>query len=98
MSPTTNFHLWLRENVITDNFEDYYCLYEAVSSRETVGDFEVSIKDEMTFIKGATSTLCLATENARLAFLREVENLKDDKDMDWDSWIGYKRNMSNPNA
>ena len=94
----TSFDDWLGAED-PDGHEEIYALYQAVSNRETFGNYEVKVKDERTFIKGSSdSTLVLGSEKARDAFLREVEKLKDDDEMDMEGWYAYSRAMANPHA
>jgi len=97
MSSTTNFDVWLEENE-PDGHEEIYSLYQAVDLREGYGLWDVTTQGDKTFIKGTTSTLQLLSEKARLAFLTAVEKLKDDPEMDMESWYGFERNMANPKA
>lgn len=94
MSKTTSgFEEWFGDNE-PDDFEDIYALYNAASSRETFGTYEVKTSGEKTFITGPISTLALLSEKARTAFLAKIEDLKDDPDMDMESWYGFKRAIS----
>jgi hypothetical protein len=97
MQTTTNFDVWLEENE-PDGHEEIYALYQAVDFRESYGFWNVKCDGEKTFVEGSTSRLGLLTEKARLAFLRSVEALKSDPEMDMESWYGYERNMANPKA
>ena len=97
MSTTTSFDDWLSENNVEEP-EEIYALYEAVTNREGDIAFEVTTVGEKTFIKGHASTLLLATEKARKAFARMVDQLKGDDTLDMESWIGLQRNLANPNA
>jgi len=97
MSSTTNFDDWIEEND-PEGHEEIYALYQAISSREGFGNFDVTTDGEKTFIKGNVSTLVLVNENARAAFSKMVDELKGDDTMDMDSWYGFQRNMANPKA
>jgi hypothetical protein len=97
MSTTTNFDDWLSENSVEDP-EEIYALYEAATNRKGDLIFEVTTVGEKTFIKGDASTLLLATEWARKAFVTRINQLKGDDTLDMESWIGLQRNLANPNA
>lgn len=97
MTDTPDFNVWLDENE-PDGHEEIYALYQSVDERESVGVWDVKIQGDKTFITGPFGTLQLLSEKARLAFLRKVESLKSDPDMDMESWYGFERNMANPNA
>ena len=81
-----------------EGHEEIYALYQAVENREGHGPFDVTTKGEMTFVKGHASTLVLANQNARSAFLKMVDDLKNDNELDMESWYGFRRNMANPKA
>jgi hypothetical protein len=97
MSTRTSFDDWLSENDVEEP-EEIYALYEAVTNREGDISFEVTTVGEKTFIKGHASNLLLATEKARKAFARRVDQLKGDDTLDMESWIGLQRNLANPKA
>lgn len=93
MTDTSDFRAWLEENQ-PEGHEEIFCLYKAVESQESHGLWDVSVKDDKTFIKGPSGTLQLLSDKARIAFLKAVEALKDDKEMDMDSWYGFKVAMA----
>jgi hypothetical protein len=97
MDSTSSFDDWLEQNDV-EGHEEVYALYQAVEGRETFGNFEVSTEGGKTFIKGPASILVLATNKARVAFLKTVEQLKGDDDLDMDSWYSFKRSMADPKA
>jgi len=97
MPSTTDFDEWLEENN-PDGHEEIYTLYLSVDEREGNGIWEVTTKDDKTFVSGSTSTLQLLSEKSRLAFLRKIEGLKSDPEMDMESWYGFERNMADPKA
>lgn len=97
MPSTTDFEVWLEENE-PDGYEEIYALYRSVEEREANGNWDVTTNGEKTFVTGSTSTLQLLSEKARLAFLKQVELLKTDPEMDMDSWYGFERSMADPKA
>lgn len=97
MSSTADFDVWLEENE-PDSYDEIYTLYHSVNEREGNGIWEVTTRDDKTFVTGSTSTLQLLSEKSRLAFLRKVEALKSDPDMDMESWYEFERNMANPKS
>jgi len=94
---TTSFDDWMGNNK-PDGHEDIYALYNAVAMGETFGTYDVVTDGDKTFIKGPVSTLVLVSEKARNAFLKEVEGLKDDPEMDMESWYGFKVAISKDNS
>jgi hypothetical protein len=97
MDSTSNFDAWLEQNDV-EGHEEIYALHQALEGRKTFGNFEVTRDGEKTFIKGPASILVLATNKARVAFLKTVEQLKGDDDLDMDSWYSFKRSMADPKA
>jgi hypothetical protein len=97
MSSTTNFEVWLDENE-PDGHEEIFTLYLSVNEREGHGVWRVSTNGDKTFVTGPTSTLDLLSDYARLTFLRKVEALKRDPEMDMESWYLFERSMANPKS
>jgi hypothetical protein len=93
MTDTSDFEVWLAENE-PDGHEDIYSLYQAVECREDYGIWSVKVRGEKTFVTGPEGTLQLLSEKARQAFLKEVEALKDDDELDMESWYGFHDAMA----
>ena len=97
MSTTTSFDVWLEENE-PEGHEEIYALYQAVERRDDWGLYNVTNDGDRTFVKGPTSTLLLASDKARKAFLTKVNALKDDKELNMESWYHFRHNLANPRA
>lgn len=97
MTNTTNYSVWLEEHD-PDGHEEIYSLYQAATERQSYSLWDVKTQDDKTFITGSSGTLQLLSEKARLAFVRKVESLSTDPEMDMESWYGFERNMANPKA
>jgi hypothetical protein len=93
---TTDFEVWLGANNLEEegNLEVIYNLYMAVLKGETIGKWDVTTKDDKTFVKGAGLTLQLLSDMARNAFLKRVERLNDDPDMSMEAWYVSKKEMA----
>lgn len=95
MASTTDFEEWL-ENNEPDGHEQAMALYYAARGQPG-GEYlyEVSENDGKRFIKGPDgTTLVLASPKAIAAFQRRIDDYKDDPEMDWGSWYGYKVAMA----
>jgi hypothetical protein len=91
MATTTSFDEWFGMGNEPDGHEDLYDLFHA-SRGEGLGTYSVSTKGDQTFIKGPSGdTLLLASSIAAKAFGRTLEGMKSDPEMDFESWIGFKR-------
>ena len=97
MTTITDFEVWLEENE-PEGHEEIYALYQAVVSRNDWGFYNVTNDGDKTFVKGSLSTLLLASGKARKAFLSRVDALRDDRELDMESWYHFRRNMANPKA
>ncbi len=94
MSSMTNFEEWLAPGNEPDDYEDAYALNEA-TNLQSYGAYEGTGDDKRMFIKGPTGdTLALVSSKAIDAFRRHIETFKDDPEMDWESWYGFKCAMA----
>jgi hypothetical protein len=97
MTTTTDFEIWLEENE-PEGHAEIYALYQTVVTRNAWGAYVVTNVGDKTFVKGPSSTLLLANEKARKAFLSKVDALRDDRELDMEGWYHFRRNMANPKA
>jgi hypothetical protein len=93
METIHDFDAWL-DLEQPEGHEEIYDLYRSVQLRKTGGFYHVSTKGEQTFIRGQSSTLRLANEKARHAFLAKVVALKDDDQMSMEGWYEFRRSMA----
>lgn len=101
MPTITDFNEWLDSIGLNESdFEFIHNLYNAVQDKESCSPWIVQSDVNKTFVRheSADLTLALLSETALQTFLtRMIARYCDDFD-DIDSWYGYMRNMSNPNA
>lgn len=92
---TTDFQAFL-DGEDLESYEELEALYLSVRDGESNGSFDVTTKGDKTFIKGSSGdvTLSLLGTKARDAFLKKLNDYKDDPDMDIESWAAFKRNMA----
>lgn len=98
----TDFIEWLDANE-PDNFEEVYCLYQAVVEPGNWGPYEGQ-KDASgrVFIKGSTPpSLALVSERARIAFIHLIQRRYMDGDgpesMTPDGWYEFMKAMAKDN-
>ncbi len=96
---TTNFDSWL-DMADPDTTEEIYGLYEAVSSEEGDGIWEVSKQGTRIIVQvgHVEEALIIASDDAKNAFLKLISERYMDGDNDAESWYGFQRNMDNPKA
>jgi hypothetical protein len=94
---TTDFDEWLGENE-PDTDEELYALHQSVEEISDEFVYSTTKSGDKFFVKGPVSTLVLATQKARAAFLREIDMLKRDDELDWDSWLSHRQALHNPKA
>ncbi len=93
MSAITDFKEWFEGGDY--NFEEVYNLYQSVSRVEEWGLFATTSRETKTetqfFVKNNYSDeqLLLASEKARVAFLRYIEDSKCEG-LDIESWYGFQ--------
>ena len=92
---TTDFQEFL-DGEDLESYEELEALYLSARDGESNGSFDASTKDDNTFVTGSAGevTLALIGKKARDAFLRKLNDYKDDPDMDIESYAAFKRNMA----
>lgn len=91
----TDFDLWL-DSVDLSDFNDVYALYHSVYGIENWGSFKTKrgrgAQQLLVHSCDFSEPLLLASDKARDAFLKKVEN-KYCEDMDIESYYGYHHAM-----
>ena len=97
MATITDFEAWL-DQADPDGYEEVFALYQAVTECGSFGFYECKAGPKGTnwFIKGGGTedTLMLASQKARDAFTKLVEEKYGDGELDMESWYHYHRNMA----
>lgn len=95
----TDFDLWL-DSVDLSDFNDVYALYHSVSGIEDWGSFRTErgrgFQQLLVHSSDCSEPLLLASDKARDAFLKKVEN-DYCEDMDIESYYGFHHAMEKDN-
>lgn len=98
MGTIKDFKAWLDE-VSLDGYEEVYSLYSSVKNVEKWMSYTTKVRPCKTgnqyFVEadGCDDTLLLASEEAKKAFLKFLEDTYCDEGMDMESWYGYNYMM-----
>lgn len=96
---TTDFESWL-DQADPESAEQAYALYEAVSSEEGDGIWNVVENNGRLIVScgHVDEKLIIASEQAKAVFLNMLREKHMDDTDDVESWYGFQRNMDNPKA
>ncbi len=98
MATTSDFKNWV-DFVELENYEEIYCIYRAVADLDEWGAFKctekITSKGSMYFLKCdyCDDILMLASDKAREYFMKYIEDIYVQSELDIEGWYSIKRAM-----